>query len=274
SAPVVPGTLDKSVQQMFEAQVALQPEAQAARCDGASLSYRELNERANRLAARLGAAGVGPERPVAVLLERSLETLVALLGIFKAGGAYLALDPAAPAAHRALILEDARPCVVVTRRGLEGLREAAALPRLFVEDAAGGPQAPNPAIRVGPDHLALVTYTSGTTGRPKGILVPHRQLLHRLAWMWNAFPFEAGEVACQRTTSTFSVSLWEFLGPLLAGVPNVVLPDAVVKDAPRLVETLAREGVTRIILVPSLLRMLLDAGVDLGGLRHVRLWSA
>jgi amino acid adenylation domain-containing protein/FkbM family methyltransferase len=274
SSPAVPGTFERSLQEMFEARVEQALEAQAARCGEQALSYRELNERANRLAARLAAAGVGPERPVAVLLERSLETLVALLAIVKAGGAYLALDPASPAAHRDLILEDARPWVVVTRRGLEGLRGSTGVPVLFVEGAAMGPSLPNPPVRVGPDHLALVTYTSGTTGRPKGILVPHRQLLHRLAWMWSAFPFEPGEVACQRTTSTFSVSLWEFLGPLLAGVPNVILPDAIVKDAPRLVDSLAREGVTRIILVPSLLRMLLDADVDLTALRRLRLWSA
>src|SRR6185436_16939248 len=102
-------------------------------------------------------------------------------------------------------------------------------------------------------NLAFLVYTSGSTGQPKGVAVSQRQLLNRMAWMWQAYPFAADEVMCQRTTVNFSVSLWELLGGLLQGTPTLILGHDVVKDLPQLIAMLGEYGVTRIVVVPSLL---------------------
>ena len=251
-----------SLTEMFDAQVERRPDAVAAICGEDRLTYRDLAWRAGALAHHLRTLGVGPEVPVAVRLERSLDTLVALLAIWKAGGVYVPLDPSSPPAHRAFVLEDTGALVTLTRATL-----GEALERQV--DATIPPFAV-----AGPDHLAMIAYTSGSTGRPKGVGVPHRQFLNRFDWMWRAYPFAPGDVTCQRTVISFSVSIWELLGGLLQGAPTVILPDDVVKDAEALVGTLSRHGVTRIGVVPSLLRMLLDGPLDLArSLPRLRLWS-
>ena len=131
-----------------------------------------------------------------------------------------------------------------------------------------------PRTCIGPDNLAYVMYTSGSTGQPKGVAVAHRQLLNRLHWMWREFPFAQGETLCQRTTANFSVSMWELLGGLLRGCRTVVVSDEQTKDAAQLIAAMGRHEVTRAVLVPSLLRTLLDVEAELGRkLAAVRLWS-
>jgi amino acid adenylation domain-containing protein/FkbM family methyltransferase len=263
-----------SLAELFDAQAARRPDAVAVICGDDRLTYGELARRANGLAHRLRSLGAGPEVPVAVALERSLDTLAGLLGVLKAGAVYVPLDPACPQASLAFVLEDTGAPLLVTRAGLVP-RLGASTPRLVLLDAdtgAGADDPPNPAAR--PDQLAMIAYTSGSTGRPKGVAVPHRQFLNRFAWMWRRYPFGADEVTCQRTVITFSISIWELLGGLLQGVPTVILPDDVVRDAEALVGALSRHGVTRIGLVPSLLRMLLDGPSDLAReLPRLRLWS-
>jgi amino acid adenylation domain-containing protein len=123
------------------------------------------------------------------------------------------------------------------------------------------------------DQLAYVLYTSGSSGRPKGVEGTHRGALNRFAWMWEAFPFAPGEVACLKTTPSFVDAVWEAFGPLLRGVPSVIVPETVVQDPTRFVATLAEAGVTRLVLVPSLLGMLLDTYPDLGQrLPRLGLW--
>ncbi|HEX8149384.1 MAG TPA: amino acid adenylation domain-containing protein [Pyrinomonadaceae bacterium] len=270
---------DATLGELFEAQVERTPEALAAVFEGERLTYRELNERANRLARHLRRLGVGPEVMVCVCLERSTQTLVSLLAILKAGGVYVPLDPSYPAAHLAFILSDTGAPVVITERRLRSNLPGGAAPAAVVlldehRELIAGQGEANPPGAALPDNAAYVMYTSGSTGQPKGVVVHHRQLVNRCAWMWRRYPFAEGEVACQRTTANFSVSMWELLGALLQGTPTVILAEHVVRDVPELARALAEHGVTRIVVVPSLLRLILESDVDLERRLHrLKLWS-
>lgn len=262
---------------LFAAQVERTPDAVAVMYEDEQLTFHELNRQANQLAHHLQAMGVGPDVPVGVCVERSCMTLTALLAILKAGGAYVPLDPTYPAGHLAYMLADSRVAVLLTREDLlERLPpHDAVVVRLDADRAVIAGQAEtDPVNHVAPTNLSHIVYTSGSTGQPKGVAVEQRQLLNRLPWMWHAWPFGEGEVACQRTTASFSVSLAEMFGPLLQGIPMVIVPDTIVHDPLRLVETLAEHQVTRIVLVPSLLQVILDTKVDLQRrLQRLRLWS-
>ena len=253
------------IQRLFEQQVERTPYAVAAMFGGDQLTYRELNIRANQLARHLRAGGVGPETIVGISVQRSLDMLVGLLGILKAGAGYVPIDPAYPPAHLASIVEDSGAPVILTQRRLVDRLPAG--PRVIRLDAdrhlfeREDPHNP-PAVGT-PDSMAYVMYTSGSTGRPKGVVGLHRGAVNRFAWMWNAYPFAAGEVCCQKTSLNFVDSVSEIFVPLLKGVPIVILPDEVVKDPPRLVDTLAEWKVTRLVLVPSLLRDVLEVDGDL-----------
>ncbi len=267
---------DVGLHQLFEVQVERTPDAVAMECAGMRLTYRELNREANRLAHYLRGLGVGPDVPVGICLERSLDAVVGILGILKAGGAYLPLDPAYPRDRLELMLEDARPPVLVTQEACrpELPSTHAAVVCLDADREAIGRQPDrNPTGGPTPANAAYVLYTSGSTGRPKGVVGLHRGAVNRCAWMWRTFPFAPSEVCCQKTSLSFVDSVWELFGPLLQGIRTVIIPDEVVKDPGRLLETLAAHHVSRIVLVPSLLRVLLGAFRDLARrVPDLRLW--
>jgi amino acid adenylation domain-containing protein len=265
-----------SIVSLLERQVDATPDVVALRRNGEAVTYDELNRRANRLGRHLVGLGVRAETPVGICLDRSIDMVVAVVAVLKAGGAYVPLDAAYPADHLAKIVADARTRVVLC----DG-RTISRLPRngaLLVDvdaDPAAGESGDDLGVSVGPDSLAYVIYTSGSTGRPKGVAVEHRQILNRLHWMWHAYPFADGEVACQKTALGFVDSVWELFGPLLKGVPNVIVPAEDVRDLKALVGILAENGVTRIWLVPSLLSALLETWPDLGRrLPALRFWVA
>ncbi len=264
------------IHQLLEAQVARTPEATASICGERRLTYSQLNERANRLAHFLRAAGVGPEIRVGICVERSLDLMVGLLGILKAGGTYVPLDPAYPPQRLAWTLHDSGAELLLTQS-----RFVAALPdhdgrTIFLDTdweqiARHDPR--NPDWPATSDQAAYVIYTSGSTGTPKGVLALHRGAVNRFAWMWQAYPFAEGEVCCLKTSLGFVDSIWESFGPLLQGVPTLLVEEAVVKDPQQLVKTLARHQVTRLVLVPSLLRMLLNTHEDLQlRLPRLKMW--
>jgi amino acid adenylation domain-containing protein len=272
----VPGATDTSIHELFEAQVDRTPDAVAVTDRHGSLTYRELDGRANRLAHYLLALGVGSETSVGICLERSRVTFVALLAVLKAGGAFVPLDPSYPTERLAFMLADSGARVLVTERQ----QVPDALPagmHVVLLDADRGEIArqseARPARTAGGDRLAYVIYTSGSTGAPKGVLGLHRGAVNRFRWMWRTYPFLGGEMCCQKTSASFVDSIWETFGPLLQGVPIAVIPDEVVREPAWLIRTLAERHVTRIVLVPSLLRAMIEAEPRLGAhLPHLRLW--
>ena len=265
NATQAPYPKDHSLHQLFEAQAERAPHAVAAVFEEQHLTYGELNARANQLARHLQRLGVGPEARVALCVERSVQMVVGLLGVLKAGGAYVPLDPAYPADRLAFMLEDSQASVLVTQRQLmERLPPHESVVCLDADWSLIARQSEeNIADGRGVEHLAFVLYTSGSTGQPKGVLGTHRAAINRLQWMWTTYPFEPGEVCCQKTALSFVDSVWEIFGPLLQGVQTVILPDRVVKDPQQLLHTLATHAVTRIVLVPSLLQALLEMAADL-----------
>ena len=269
---------DQCIHTMFETQVIHTPDAIAVVCGDAYLTYSDLNRYANQVAHYLRTLGVGPEVLVGLCIERSLAMVVGLLGILKTGAAYVPLDPAYPPERLALMLEDAQPPVVLTQERL-----VTALPaygaQMVCLDAHWATIAQysdaNPVSGATPDNVAYLLYTSGSTGRPKGVLGVHRATLNALAWMWQAYPFGAHEVCGQKTSISFGDSIQELLGPLLRGIRIVLIPDVVLQDLVHFVQTLAFHRVTRLILVPSLLRTMLDTFSDLQEqLPTLRLWFA
>ena len=193
-----------------------------------------------------------------VFLDRSINMVVGLLAILKTGGAWVPLDPSYPKDWLDFILEDSQATLVLTEKNLLAnlpkKTSAICLDRDWPQIARETDG--NPENEITSDNLAYVIYTSGSTGIPKGVLGLHRASVNRFAWMWKQYPFAAGEVCCQKTSLNFVDSIWEIFGPLLQGVPNVIIPDDLVKDPLELVRIMASERISRIVLVPSLLRVL------------------
>jgi len=254
----------KSIHQVFQEQAQLTPHDVAVVCDTTRLTFAELNARANQLAQYLRRRGVGPEVRVAICVERSVEMIVGLLAILKAGGTYVPLEPSFPAERIAFIQEDSQARVLLTQKHLTLMPwtgETIYLDSDWPEIARETSEAP--VALASAENSAHVIYTSGSTGRPKGVVSSHRASVNRFAWMWHAYPFVHREVCCQKTSLSFVDSIWEIFGPLLQGVPLVIIPDDVVKDSQSFVKALATHKVTRLVLVPSLLRVMLELGEDL-----------
>ncbi|HYO11588.1 MAG TPA: amino acid adenylation domain-containing protein, partial [Thermoanaerobaculia bacterium] len=249
---------DRCLHDLIREQVERTPETVAVCFEGEQLTYRELNDRANQLAHRLRALGVGRDGLVGVCLERSLELVVALLGILKAGGAYVPLDPEYPRERLAYIIEDCGASAVLVGPGWEGALPA---PVLALERGGGDLAAEStsePAGGATPSSLAYVIYTSGSTGRPKGVMNSHRGIVNRLFWMQQAYGLDASDRVIQKTPFTFDVSVWEFFWPLLTGARLVVARPGGHKELAYLVDRMVDEGVTTLHFVPSMLRIFLE----------------
>jgi amino acid adenylation domain-containing protein len=236
-------------------QVARTPDAVAVVYEGASLSYRELEARANQLAHWLRRAGVRPDTLVGVCAERSVELVVALLGIMKAGGAYVPLDPDYPQERLAFMLEDAGVKVLLTQERFSGFTHPKIL-RLDADWAEVACEARStPDSGVTPDHLAYMIYTSGSTGRPKGASNSHRAIVNRLLWLQAINPLTPADAVVQKTPFSFDVSVWEFFWPLLTGARLVVARPGGHQDAAYLADLVVRERVTTMHFVPSMLQV-------------------
>jgi amino acid adenylation domain-containing protein len=241
---------------LFAAQAARTPGATAVTFADDALTYAELNARADRVAHLLRSRGVGMETPVAVAMERSLEMVIALYGVLKAGAFYVPIEPEHPAERIAWMLEDCGARVVLTqerwRDVLPASVDAVALDAPGVLDAF--PPSPLEA-RPDPDALAYVIYTSGSTGRPKGAGNAHRAVVNRVLWMQETFGLDAGDVVLQKTPFGFDVSVWEFFWPLLFGARLAVAAPGAHREPSRLSEAIRGEGVTTAHFVPSMLQL-------------------
>ncbi|MFL5356592.1 amino acid adenylation domain-containing protein [Archangium sp.] len=254
---------DACFTQLFEAQVERTPDAPAVTFEDESLTYRELNRRANQLAHRLRALGVRPDSRVALCLDRSLELMVAVLGILKAGGAYVPLEPETPAERLSAILEEAQVAVVLTKEDFaEAIPEVGARV-LYLDsewDTISRKQSPeNPAPQAGPGHLAYVIYTSGSTGRPKGVAVEHRQLCSYTAAVLERMNPPAG--ASFATVSTIAADLGNtMVFPALRTGGNLhVLSKDRVTSPEAFAEYFERHGIDCLKIVPSHLAALMSA---------------
>jgi amino acid adenylation domain-containing protein len=257
--------LDRCIHQHFEAQAEATPDAVAVVFENQQLTFAELNSRSNQLAHYLRSIGVKPDVLVGICIDRSVEMIVGLLGILKAGGAYVPLDPAYPQARLAFMVADTQIPVLLTNEkcsyvlaDIIGLANPTPFViRLDADWNAIAQHSPlNPVHHTTPDNLAYVIYTSGSTGTPKGVLGCHRGAVNRLGW--NPYPLTPDDICCQKTSLNFVDSVWELFAPLLHGLCTVIIPDAILKDLHQFVQTLSDQQVTRIVLVPSLLRVLLD----------------
>jgi amino acid adenylation domain-containing protein len=250
--------------EMVAATAARIPNAVAVTCDDRELTYAQLDRRADGLAHRLGRLGVGPDTVVPVLLDRSEDLVVALLGVLKAGGAFLPLDPAQPTQRMAAMLSDVpdAPVCVTHRRHLEHLPPGFTGHRLCLDlpSTSSGEDAVASAAPVAPTtstNLAYVIHTSGSTGTPKGALNTHAGIRNRLLWMQDAYPLTATDRVLHKTPMSFDPAVWEIFWPLIAGAQVVIAKPDGHKDAAYLVRTIVEQGVTTMHFVPSMLRRFL-----------------
>ncbi|MBV4490402.1 non-ribosomal peptide synthetase [Pseudomonas oryzicola] len=245
-----------SIHQLIEAQVCTTPDAPALVFGEQALSYAELNRRANQLAHRLREQGVGPDVLVGIAMERSLEMVIGLLGIVKAGGAYLPLDPEYPQERLRYMFDDSGIGLLLSQ---SHLRDSLPIPvglrclELDTEDLSSY-SAANPNVAVAPLNLAYVIYTSGSTGRPKGAGNSHRALVNRLCWMQKAYGLDASDRVLQKTPFSFDVSVWEFFWPLMTGARLVVAQPGAHRDPQLLVDTINHYGISTLHFVPSMLQ--------------------
>ncbi|MEZ0115423.1 amino acid adenylation domain-containing protein/FkbM family methyltransferase [Catenulispora sp. EB89] len=258
----------------FEEVCARTPDAVAVTHDGIALTYRELDERANRWAHVLREHGVGADGPdtlVALCLPRGAQIVVAMLAVLKAGGAYLPLDPGAPSDRLAFILADSSPAVLVTDGDLLADLEMPGLARIERADlaAADRPSTPVPG-RSRPSDLAYVIYTSGSTGEPKGVLVEHRNVVRLFTATDDWFRFGSQDVWTLFHSCAFDFSVWEMWGALLHGGRLVVVPEDVVRGPEEFYALLCDEGVTVLNQTPSAFRQVIAAQAERPGEHRLR----
>jgi len=270
--------------ELFERQVPRRSESTAVVFGKRAVSYRELDDWASSLAEHLCRLGARPDSLVGVALDRSPEMVVALLGVLKAGAAYVPLDPDYPAERIAFMTRDSGVRAIVTREAFAGRLPAEGVTLVPIETFVGG-RPPGPATPAGesprqsrpavapvfPDNLAYCIYTSGSTGRPKGVLNAHGGIVDRLLWLQRVYPLSEADRVLFRSPYSFDISITEVFWPLSVGATLVVAPPGRQSDAAALVEVIRQERVNVMQVVPSMLALFLrEPGIEaLSSLRLV-----
>ncbi len=259
---VVDGSL--TLVDLFDAQVARTPDAVAVVFAGESLSYAEFDARVNRLARYLISVGVGPESLVALAMARSVDLVVGMYAVVKAGGGYVPVDPSHPADRTGYILETAAPVAVLTSSvdrfvAPAGVRvtEIDSLDLEGVSDARVTDEERLSPLRS--SNTAYVIFTSGSTGRPKGVAVTHRAVANQLLWKRDAYSIDGSDAVLLKTAATFDLSVWEFWSALMSGARLVIAAPDGHKDPDYLLLVLREQKVTTLHTVPSMLEMLMSA---------------
>ncbi|MET3212237.1 UNVERIFIED_CONTAM: amino acid adenylation domain-containing protein/non-ribosomal peptide synthase protein (TIGR01720 family), partial [Paenibacillus sp. PvR008] len=256
-----------TIHRIFNEQARRTPDQTAVACGTETLTYRELNARANRLARKLQAAGARPNMLVALIADRSLDMIVGVLGILKSGAAYLPIDPDYPSERIGYMLDDSKAQILVVQ---DHLQERVAFGgTAILLDKPGELSCPdderNPEPSAGPEHLAYVIYTSGTTGKPKGTLIEHRHVARLLFNSRNRFNFHAADTWTLFHSFCFDFSIWEMYGALLNGGKLVVVPKRIAQDPKSFLALLAASGVTVLNQTPSAFYQLAQAEENAGG---------
>ncbi|MGS0651367.1 non-ribosomal peptide synthetase, partial [Staphylococcus arlettae] len=242
----------------FEAQVAQTPQQTAITYEGESLTYSELNSRANQLAYRLRELSVQPDDLVGLMTYRRLEMMVGIFGILKAGGAYVPVDPNYPVERIEFMLEDSQPDVLITDHTLNSeLAYDNTVIDLLTTDLTTLPKDNLPHV-TDVSNLMYVIYTSGTTGKPKGVLVPYEGVLNRLNWMIDKYNFDESDIILFKTPFTFDVSVWEIFSWAMVGGQAVLLPSGEEVNPEKIMNLIHDHHVTMVHFVPSMLGGFID----------------
>ncbi|MCG6573326.1 amino acid adenylation domain-containing protein [Pseudomonas sp. AF32] len=265
---------DRCMHQLIEAQVARTPDSVAVSFGDHSLTYAQLDARANQLAHLLRERGVRADSLVGICVERSVEMVVGLLAIHKAGGAYVPLDPEYPRERLAYMIEDSGIALLLTQGSLLTELPTEGVAVILLDQPAGwldGYSEGRPEVAVDPLSLAYVIYTSGSTGRPKGAGNSHAALVNRLCWMQQAYGLDGSDAVLQKTPFSFDVSVWEFFWPLMTGARLVIAAPGAHRDPLQLIETINRYGISTLHFVPSMLQAFIhEPGVETcAGLKRI-----
>ncbi len=249
---------DKTIQELFEAQVENTPDKVAVVFEAKQLTYRELNERANQLARVLVAKGVSKDSIIGIIVERSLEMIIGIMGILKAGGAYLPIDPAYPIDRTQYMLADSQTKILLTHKEL-GSKIGDVIEQINLDEESlyqGESSNLDKAYDAG--SLAYVIYTSGSTGKPKGVMIEHRNVINTLTGLEKAYPVNEEDAYLLKTTYTFDVSVTELFGWFMGKGRLEILPQGKEKDPREITKVIEERSITHINFVPSMLNLWIE----------------
>lgn len=252
------------IHQLFEYQVNETPDCVAVSFEDNSLTYCQLNQKANKLANWLIRLGLGPGDNIGVCIDRSIEMVIGIVAVLKAGCAYVPIDPSYPATRINHILSDAELSIVLTdficQEKIDNKYQMILLDKIFneLELLNIGEKDPE-VVDLNPSDLAYIIYTSGSTGRPKGVMIEHNALVNRIEWMRDQYGCDQSDAVLQKTSFSFDVSVWEFFLPLISGARIVLAKPDGHKDPVYLVNVIKKNRVTKVHFVPSMLNAMLTA---------------
>ena len=253
---------DKCIHEFFEEKVLEKPNNIAVRYNDVTLTYEELNSRANKLAVYLQKNGIKVNTLVGICMERSIEMVLSIIAIYKAGGAYVPIDPEYPDERLKYMVEDSQISIVLTQTKFINKFKNKNINIINLNtqwDLINKEKEEDRIKDVKPDNWAYMIYTSGSTGRPKGVINTHKALVNRIVWMQKELKMTEKDVVLQKTPFSFDVSVWEFVWPLMIGARIVMAEPGGHRDPEYLVDTIKKEKVTTIHFVPSMLRIFIDS---------------
>lgn len=252
---------DSSIVNLFEEQVKATPDSIALISSDDDLTYQEFNGRVNQLAHYLMKCSIGKESSVGICMNRSIERMIVLFAVMKAGGAYLPIDPEHPQTRVQQMLEDAQPILVITSAGSDKPVKGIGYTLFYIENEFENIQKEsdqNPNLTIDENQLAYVIFTSGSTGKPKGVMIEHHSLVNRILWMQKQYPLSPSDRLIQKTPYTFDVSVWELFWWSIAGASLYVTEPSEEKFPEQLEKSIHEFRVTHIHFVPTMLDSFLD----------------